>query len=107
MKEIWNRFLRWGGWKFVFPLPFWGELMLFAACGAGLIWVFAAGREQWWPAYLLYGLSGYSLTALCVHLPGALRREQNWVKAHPKVERFLKDKERRFTLELYFQQVIN
>ena len=107
MKDFWNRFLHWRGWKKVFPLPAWVELLIFVACGAGLIWIFVNGLEQWWPAYCLYGLSAYMLTALCIKLPNAIRSERNWVKNHPRVEELLQNKELHFKLGLYIEQFIN
>ena len=107
MKEYWNRFLRWRGWKQIFPLPVWADFMLFILCCAGLIWVFATGREQWLPAYFLYALSAYLLTALCIQLPAAVRREKRWRENHPKVDGLLKNKELHFKLELYLEQFIN
>ena len=107
IKEYWNRILHWNGWKKLFPLPTWLEIIIFIACCAGLIWVFVNGLDMWWPAYILYGISAYSLASLCIKLPGAVRREQNWVKHHPKVEGLLKNEELKFSLELYFEQFIN
>ena len=107
MKEYWKRFLHWSGWKKIFPFPVWAEVLLFAACCTGLVWVFMNGLEMWWPSYLLYGMSAYSMTALCVKLPGAVRMEQNWMKNHPKVERVLKNEELKFALELYVEQFVN
>ena len=107
IKEYWNRFLHWNGWKKIFPLPTWLEIAIFIACCTGLVWVFVNGLDMWWPAYILYGVSAYSLAALCIKLPGAVRREQNWVKNHPKVEGILKNEELKFSLELYFEQFIN
>jgi len=107
MKTYWNRFLRWKGWKKLFPLPVWAEAVLFLACCAGLVWVFANGLEMWWPSYLLYGLSGYSLFALCIQLPAVIRMERKWLQNHPKVEGLLKNKELHFKLELYLEQFIN
>ena len=107
MKAYWNRFLHWRGWKKIFPLPVWAAVILFAACCAGLVWVFLNGQELWWPAYLLYGLSAYSLTALCIKVPAAVRMERLWLKKHPKVEGLLKNTELHFKLELYFEQFIN
>ena len=63
---------------------------MFAAFCIGLIWIFVKGLELWWPAYVLYGFSAYSLTALCIKLPGAVRREKVWMASHPKLERLLK-----------------
>ena len=91
----------------MFPFPAWADVLMFAAFGAGLIWVFVNGLEMWWPSFILYALSAYSLTALCVKLPGAVRMEKDWLKNHPKVEGMLKNKELHFKLELYFEQFIN
>ena len=107
IKEYWSRFLHWSGWKKLFPFPLWAEVLLFAACCGGLVWVFVNGLELWWPAYFLYGLSAYSLTALCVQLPTAIRREHSWLNDHPRVESFLKDDELHFKLTLYWQQFLN
>lgn len=107
MKEYWNRFLHWSGWKKIFPFPVWAEVLLFAACCSGLVWIFVNSLEMWWPSYILYVLSAYSLTALCVRLPSAVRMEKDWLKSHPKVEGLLKNKELHFKLELYFKQFLN
>ena len=107
MKEYWKRFLHWSGWKKMFPFPVWAVVLLFAACCTGLVWVFMNGLELWWPAYILYGLSAYSLTALCIKLPGAVRMEKDWLKNHPKAEGLLKNKELHFKLKLYFEQLVN
>jgi len=107
MKAYWNRFLRWKGWHRIFPFPGWAEVLLFAACCCGLVWVFVNRMEQWWPAYFLYGVSAYFLTALCIRIPGAVRMEKSWVKKHPRLEGFLKNQELSFSLKLYFEQFIN
>lgn len=107
VKKSWNSFLHWRGWKKIFPFPVWADALMFAVTGAGLVYVFVHGLELWWPSYILYGLSAYTLTALCVQLPGAVRREKNWIKNHPGVENALKNKELHFKLGLYFEQCIN
>lgn len=107
MKAYWQRFLYWNGWKKIFPFPAWADALMFAAFGAGLIGIFMNGLELWWPAYILYGLSAYSLTALCIKLPSAVRMEKNWLKNHPKVEELIKNQELHFKLELYFEQFVN
>ena len=107
MKEYWHRFLCWSGWKKIFPFPAWADVLMFAAFGVGLIWVFVNGLELWWPSFILYALSAYSLTALCVKLPGAVRKEKDWVKRHPKVESLMQNTELHFKLELYLEQFIN
>ena len=107
MRECWNRFCLWKGWKRIFPLPVWAVVLLFAASCGGLIWVFVNGLEQWWGAYVLYCLSAYGLAALCVKLPGAVRMEKNWMRKHPKVANFLNASELKFTFGLYIEQFIN
>lgn len=107
IQEYCSRILHWRGWKQIFPFPLWADTLLFIACCSGLIWVFVKGLEMWWPAYILYGLSAYTLFALCIKLPGAIRAEQRWRQDHPKVDAVLKDEELHFRLELYRQQIIN
>ena len=107
MKEYVSRFLHWSGWKKIFPFPVWAEIMLFSVCCAGLVWVFLNGLERWWLSYILYGLSAYSLIALCIKIPRAVRMEKDWLKNHPKVEGLLKNKELKFSLELYLEQFVN
>lgn len=106
-KEGWNAFVHWRGWKRIFPMPLWLAALLFLGCCAGLVWVFVRGREQWGPAYFLYAASAYCLCALCVRLPGAVRREKQWLSDHPKVAELLKDQELKFKIELYFEQIVN
>jgi hypothetical protein len=107
IKQYWNRFLHWRGWKKIFPFPAWADVLMFTAFAAGLVWVFLNGLEMWWPSNILYGFSAYSLTALCIKLPGAVRMEKNWISKHPKVANLLNNSELKFTLELYLEQFIN
>lgn len=107
IKESLSRFAKWSGWKKIFPLPLWAEVLLFAACCTGLVLVFMNGQKLWWPAYILYVLSAYSLTALCMKLPAAVRMEGIWRQQHPKVDVFLKNRELHFKLKLYIEQFIN
>ena len=106
-KRAWFAVLRWTGWKKLFFLPAVFSLLLFVLCGGALIWVFARGLEQQFWAYGLYALSAYSLAALCVRLPEAIRVETTWRKKHPKIDAALKDEELHFKLSLYVQQIIN
>jgi hypothetical protein len=85
----------------------WAAVILFPVCCAGLVWIFINGLEMWWPAYILYGLSGYSLADFCIKLPAAVRMGKAWLKEHPKVEGLLKNEDLHFRLELYFEQIIN
>ena len=98
----------WKTWiRRIFPLPFWADALAFTACGAALVWVFLQGMENSLPAYPLYALSAYSLAALCVKLPGAIRGTKDWMARHPRVVSLLRNEEFKFKLELYFEQGLN
>lgn len=105
--KLWRTVISWPVWGAMFDLPVSFLLFLGAACAAALIWVFVHGREQWVPAYALYAVSAYTLTALCVKLPGTIRDAKQWIHSHPKIEELLSDHQFHFTLELYFEQMIN
>lgn len=127
MKKIWLDFLHWQGWKRFargcaglwrgcIGWPFWGKLfglpflllaLLVPACGAGLVWVFVMGYENEIPAFFLYALSAYTLTALCIRLPGTIREAGAWLRGHPRLYSLLKSEEFKFRLELYGEQLIN
>ena len=105
--KAWHAALQWSGWKKLFFLPLGIGTPLFVLCGAALIWVFLRGLEQQVWAYGLYVLSAYALITLCVRIPEAIRKEEDWRQSHPRVDRFLKDEELRFKLDLYREQIIN
>ena len=100
--------MNWKKWIHkVFPLPFWADTLSFLLCMAALIWVFLNGLENRIPAYGLYALSAYTLTAVCVKLPGSIKAAKLWMERHPKLVAALKDEELKFRLELYFEQFLN
>ena len=103
----WNSIVSWTYWKKSFALPYPLVLLLNIGCAIGLVWVFLKGLETWVPAYFLYALSAYCLTALCVKLPAAVGNAKNWLSRHPGLAAFLKNEELRFQLELYSEQFIN
>lgn len=105
--KAWKATIRWKGWKTLFFLPFSVSLILFAACAAGLIWVFLKHLEQQLFAYVLYGLSAYLLTALCIHVPAGIKSFKAWLERHPKIGQFLGSKETVFAMKLYAKQFIN
>ena len=106
-KKAWHVMIHWAGWRILFGIPVSLVLLLNIACAVGLIWVFAKGMETQPAAYLLYPLSAYSLTALCVKLPSGFRRTKAWLSDHPKLTAILESQELRFRLGLYFEQFIN
>lgn len=106
-KKAWHVTIHWAGWRILFGLPFPLVLLLTIVCTAGLIWVFAKGMETQLTAYFLYPLSAYSMTALCVKLPVAIRGAKAWLSRHPKLAAFWENKELHFQLGLYREQIIN
>jgi len=106
-QKAWHVTIHWAGWRILFGLPFFIVLLLSILCAAGLIWVFVHSRMEWIPAYFLYALSAYSLAALCVKLPGAIRAGRQWLSRHPRLTAFWENKELQFQLELYREQIIN
>lgn len=106
-KKVWYVTVHWAGWRIFFALPVSFVLLLCIVCTAGLIWVFVHNRTEWIPAYFLYALSAYSLAALCVKIPGAIRAGRNWFSRHPRLAAFWENKELRFQLGLYREQFIN
>lgn len=105
--RTWNSTVQWPGWKVMFGLPTGLLFALCLGCTAGLIWVFTYDRMEWVPAYFLYALSAYCLSAVCVRLPAALREGKNWISRHPKLAAFLNNQELHFRLGLYLEQFIN
>ena len=106
-KKAWHSTISWTLWKKLFCLPFLLVLLLSVLCAVGLIWVFVTGRETWVPAYFLYALSFWCLTALCVKLPAAIRSAKGWLSRHPTLTVLLKNEELHFKLGLYFEQFLN
>ena len=103
----WNRTVHWTGWKMIFGLPFGWILVISLVCAAGLVWVFTQGLETQLPGYLLYPVSFYCLVALCVRLPGALRRSKDRLFRYPKAAAFFQSSDQTFTRKLYRGQIIN
>lgn len=106
-KKVWHITIHWTGWRILFGLPVSLILLLSVVCAAGLVWVFAKGMETQLTAYFLYTLSAYSMTALCVKLPAAIRCAKDWLLRHPKLTSLLKNEELHFKLGIYFEQFIN
>ena len=104
---VWKSVIRWSGWKTIFALPLSVASVLSVLCAAGLIAVFVCGKEQTVPAYVLYALSAYVLTVLCVKLPAGLQRTKAWVGRHPRIAGMLQNKGAHFTAKLYLDQFLN
>lgn len=124
-KGLWHRFLHWPGWTAWLHWSGWGRLgwwtgwqklfvihplpllLLTGASAAGLFWVFQTGRDTHWMAYPVYVLSAYTLTALCCGIPTLAGGVRSFVKNNPIANRIVSDDALRFTVSLYFEQMVN
>ena len=105
-RAVWKKICSWKYWhKLLFPNGFW-VLVLAAVSGAGLVWVFTNGKELTVGAYLLYGISAYALTVLCL----LLWKRLPWLKYHfqrdPLARKLLKE-DSAFGIGLYAEQILN
>lgn len=128
MKEVWQKFLRWkgwracaGGWKAFIHWKGWKQfagwklwhphpvltLLLSLLSGAAVIWTFAVGREQTLTAYLIFGIAAYAVTVLAVGIPGIIRWIRINVLDNPLVKPLVESPERRFLLGLFRGEVVN
>lgn len=94
-------------WRKLFPLPTWVSLIIFAACCSCLVFIFLRSLEETALAYIVYVLSAYSLTALCLTFPRGIQSVKGWLRRHPKTANILVGREFRFNADLYFEQFVN
>ena len=115
-KEVWKAFLHWkgwkgmlhwSGWKVLFGLPLCWLLVLSLGCTVGLFWVFANGLDRQLPGYCLYPVSAYCLVALCVRIPTAVPGWKRWLSRHPGIASMFRSSDRKFTRNLYREQILN
>lgn len=105
--KAWHNTTYWAGWKILFGIPIPLLLLMSIGCAAGLAWVFLNAMELQILAYVLYALSAYCVTALCVQLPSAVQSGLQWLSDHPRISGLLHNEELQFKLGLYFQQIVN
>lgn len=106
LNRIWKQIQCWRHWKLLlYPHP----LLITAlsvTSAVGLVWVFGTGRDFTAPAYLLYVISAYSLTVLCL----LLWKKLPWLLYHfrrdPFAQTILKDNGA-FGVSMYVEQCIN
>ncbi len=112
----WTAWLKWKGWRAIGHWPGWKTLfvihpalaiLLAVGSGVGLGWVFLSGGEDHWLAIPVYVLSAYALIAVCVGIPGFIRRGHGFVNRYTLTSRYVHDKDFRFTVSLYLEQLIN
>ena len=98
------------GNKLLFP-PLWVMTLLSVCCAAGLVTVFAKGLKATIPAYLIYVLSFYTLTVVCIYcsrvLPRRCRRIRVRADENPFLHRWSTDRQFRAKGSLYLSLGIN
>lgn len=105
-RKAWNQIRSWRYWRLLlYPHPLL-ITALAAVSGAGLVWVFVTGRDFTILAYLLYGLSAYTLTVASLFL----WKKLPWLVYHfrrdPLAQTILKD-DGAFGISMYVEQCIN
>lgn len=92
-------------------LPIWLLMLLTIGCTAGLVAVFVRGLEEHPFAYVVYVLSFYTLTAVCVFfsktLPGYYRKTKQKVYDNPLGNRYMTDTAFKVRISLYISLGIN
>ena len=96
--------------KLLFP-PLWVMILLTVACTASLIVVFVKGWEESIPAYILYALSFYTMSVICLFcwltLPAQYRKIREKIHRHPLGHRYMTDRVFRGKVSLYCSLAIN
>lgn len=112
----WTAWLRWKGWKSISGWNGWRRLfvlhpvpvvLLTAASVWSLCKVFLSGQENSWTAVPVYALSAYALVVVAAGIPHWIRGIRNFIRSNPYASRYAGDEALRFTVSLYFEQIIN
>ncbi|MBQ7800896.1 MAG: hypothetical protein IJ375_01070 [Oscillospiraceae bacterium] len=99
--EKFKKALRW------FSPPGWVTLLLTAASAAGLVWVFRRGMEEHPVAYAVYMVAFYTLCAVCVKVPAAVRGGKGLVLSNPHAHRYFTDRPFKAKVKLYSSTALN
>ena len=112
----WLAFIHWKGWKALAQWPGWKKLLFphpaVLALGtilsaAGLGWVFFYGMTEHPVSYVIYCVSAWAVTALCLRLPRIFGELNRWLHKNKVTNRILTDKELTFMAKMYFDQAVN
>lgn len=112
----WTAWLKWPGWTAWLKWPIWNILflihpvllaILMILSAAGLVCVFLTHRDTHWTAIPIYVLSAYTLSAACISIPPVLRRIRRFLRSNPHAQLYFSNEQLRFTISLYFEQIIN
>lgn len=98
------------GKKLIFP-PIWAMMLLSVMCGTALIAIFVKGFEKSLIAYVVYVLSFYTLSVVCVFFGIVFPRQYKQLKqkiyGNPIGNRYMTDMAFRNHVSLYTSLVIN
>ena len=112
----WSGFVHWSGWKVMAHWTGWKKIfrihplltvLLTVLSAAGLTWVFAAGLDTHAVAYVIYCAAFYTLVVLLLRLPEMVSGAVSLVHRFPLADRVLGDRELRFRMGLYREQLVN
>lgn len=103
----WKSIAGWSGWKRLFVLHPVLAILLTVVSVWGLCWVFLSGQENSWTAGPVYALSAYTLIVAAAGIPRWIRGIHGFIRSNPYASRYVNDEALRFTLSLYFEQIIN
>ncbi|MBE5964692.1 MAG: hypothetical protein E7252_07115 [Lachnospira sp.] len=98
------------GKKLIFP-PIWAMMLLSVMCGTALIAIFVKGFEKSLIAYVVYVLSFYTLSVVCVFFgivfPRQYRQIKQKIYGNPIGNRYMTDMAFRTHISLYISLGIN
>lgn len=108
----WGQIVRWEGWKAFAQWKCWHlhpvlSLLLAVISGGLVLWIFLAGREETVIAYPIYCLAAYALTVLVVAVPKTVKWVSRTAHTNPMIKPLVEDKNKRFLLDLFREQIVN
>lgn len=103
----WRALVSWNGWKKLFRIPPALAALVTAVSAGGLAWVFLTGLDTHPVAYGVYFLSSYALVIVLLGMPALVTGAISLVRRIPFADRLLGDRELRFRLKLYGNELLN
>lgn len=102
-------------YKIIHPSK-WVLLILPPVAFGCLIFIFAEGKSDTVPAYIIYGVSAYSLIILLISFPASIKQIRTWftnrktiqkIKTYKIIGRYIEDLSFRGTISIYQGMMIN